>query len=79
MAMGKPVVLTHNRYVEEFLREGEHGFFVPAGDVAAMRQKIEYLLDRPDEAARMGASAREWVLERFTVERYTDKILGVWN
>ena len=78
MAMGKPVILTHNAYVREFLVDGEHGFFVPQGDVAALTSKIQYLLDHPDDAARIGARARQWVLERYTVDSYVSKILSVW-
>jgi glycosyltransferase involved in cell wall biosynthesis len=79
MAMGKPVILTHNPHVRDFLVDGEHGFFVPAGDASAMREKIRYLLARPDEAARMGARGRDWVLERFTVARYVERILSAWK
>jgi glycosyltransferase involved in cell wall biosynthesis len=78
MAMARPVILTHNAYVDEFLREGEHGYFVAHGDVLGLRAKIQYLLDRPDEAARMGARARDWVLSRYTVASYVQKILSVW-
>jgi glycosyltransferase involved in cell wall biosynthesis len=78
MAQGKPVILTHNAYVEEFLTEGETGYFVPAGDVDALRKKIQFLLDHPDEAARVGQRARDWVLERYTVEQYVQRILSVW-
>jgi glycosyltransferase involved in cell wall biosynthesis len=78
MAMGKAVILTHNPYVQEFLRDGENGYFVPAGDARALREKIRHVLDHPAEAARVGSRAREWVLERFTVERYVERILGVW-
>jgi glycosyltransferase involved in cell wall biosynthesis len=78
MAMGKPVILTHNGYVEEFLRDGETGYFVPPEDKGALRDKIAYLLDHPAEAARVGAAARRWVEERFSVERYVQRILSVW-
>jgi glycosyltransferase involved in cell wall biosynthesis len=79
MAMGKPVILSFNPYVREFLQDGENGFFVPAGDAAALREKIRFVLDHPQEAERMGARAREWVLERFTVPQYVARILGVWD
>lgn len=78
MAMGKPVILTHNAYVSEFLRDGENGYFVAHGDVSALTKKIQYLLDHPDEAARVGARARDWVLARYTVESYVQKILSIW-
>jgi glycosyltransferase involved in cell wall biosynthesis len=79
MAMGKPVILTHNGYVEDFMVDGESGLFVPSGDGRALEKKIRHLLDHPSEAERMGARAREWVLDRFTVDKYVDKIIGVWN
>lgn len=79
MAMGRPVILTRNPYVEEFMQDGRHGFFVPEGDVQALRGRIEHLLKNPAEASQMGAEARKWVLEHFTVERYVERILSVWQ
>jgi glycosyltransferase involved in cell wall biosynthesis len=79
MAMAKPVIVTRNAYVEDFLRHGETGFFVRAGDEEDLRARIRWILEHPDEAARVGARAREWVLERFTVERYVEKIVSVWS
>ena len=79
MAMGKAVILTRNPHVEDFLEDGEHGFLVPAGDAGALRERIRYLLDHPDEADRMGRRGRERVLERFTVPKYVERILSVWR
>lgn len=79
MAMGKAVIVTHNPYIEEFLEEGESGLFVPAGDVETLRKKLRNLLDHPDEAERLGARARDWVVERFTVARYVDRILSAFG
>jgi len=78
MAMGRPVILTHNPYVTDFLRDGENGFFVQKGDAAGLREKIAYLLDHPQEAERVGARAREWVLERYAVQLYVQRILSAW-
>lgn len=79
MAMGKPVVLTRNPYVEDFLTDGETGYFVPEGDVDAIRNRVRELLDNPRQAEEIGARARERVLERFTVEQYVDRIMSVWE
>jgi glycosyltransferase involved in cell wall biosynthesis len=79
MAMGKPVILTRNDYVEDFVRDGENGYFVPAGDADALSGKIRHVLDHPDEAARVGNAARAWILERFTVSHYVNRLLGVWE
>lgn len=79
MAMGKPVILTRNPYVESFMTHGETGYFVPPGDPEAIRSLVRRLLDDPSEAERVGARAREAVLSRFTVAHYVDKILSVWS
>jgi glycosyltransferase involved in cell wall biosynthesis len=78
MAMGRPVILTRNAYVEEFMKDGEHGFFVDQGDITGLREKLELLLNDPDAANQMGEQARQWVLERYTVESYVQKIMSVW-
>jgi glycosyltransferase involved in cell wall biosynthesis len=79
MAMGKPVILSHNRYVEDFLRDGDTGYFVPPGDERALREKLLYVLDHPEEAAAMGARAREFVAQHFSVAEYVARILSVWS
>jgi glycosyltransferase involved in cell wall biosynthesis len=79
MAMGKPLIMTRNPYVEDFLIDGKTGFFVPAKDPAALREKIAYLLANQREATQMGARARELAVERFSVERYVNSILSVWS
>jgi glycosyltransferase involved in cell wall biosynthesis len=79
MAMGKPLIMTRNPYVEDFLIDGRTGFFVPAKDPAALREKIAYLLANQREAAQMGARARELAVERFRVERYVNSIVSVWS
>jgi glycosyltransferase involved in cell wall biosynthesis len=79
MAMGKPVILSHSRYVEDFLRDGETGYFVPPGDAQALRDKLAYVLSHPAEAAAVGARAREFVAQHFSVAAYVSRILSVWN
>lgn len=79
MAMGRPVIVTQNAYIEDFVRDGENCLLVPPGNPEALQRQLRRLLDHPQEAARLGQNARAWVLERFTVERYVEKILSVWN
>ena len=77
--MARPIIVTRNAYIEDFVKDGDNCLLVPPGDSEAMRQKIRYLLDHPDKASDLGIRAREWVLERFTVEHYVSKILSVWQ
>ncbi len=70
MAMEKAVILAASDE-SIYVREGETGLYVPAGDAAALRQAITHLLGAPDLARRMGTNGRV-MLEREM--RYESKI-----
>jgi glycosyltransferase involved in cell wall biosynthesis len=57
MALGRPVVSTRVSMIPEIL-DG-CGLLVPPGDVGALAAAIGHLLDHPDEAAVLGARARQ--------------------
>ncbi len=48
---------------------GEAGLIFPEGDVTALRERIQTLIDDPGLRQRLGAAGRERVLARFTQER----------
>ena len=66
MASGTPVVCSRIGGVSEIVRDGETGLLVEPGDVGALRERLDLLLGDPRLARRLGANAREAVLERFT-------------
>jgi glycosyltransferase involved in cell wall biosynthesis len=76
MAMGKAILVTRTAGQEGLgvVREGENGFFVPPGDVQAWRRLITYLLDRPEEAIRMGERSRAIVEGGLNLFRYVDEM-----
>lgn len=79
MASGTPVVCSRVGGVPEIVRDGETGFLVEPGDVAALRDRIGAVLDDPVLARRLGAAAREHVLERFTWERCAQRCLAAYD
>lgn len=70
MMMGKPVVATRNPSLADLVEEGVTGLLVEPGSVHAMKEAITYLLDHPDEVARMGAAARQRFLERHRFDHF---------
>ncbi|MDB5195562.1 MAG: hypothetical protein JWO84_746 [Parcubacteria group bacterium] len=56
MACGIPVITTEN--ARGIVEDGKTGFVVPIRDVAALKEKIEYLYRHPDIAVQMGTDAR---------------------
>ena len=77
MAMGKAVVVTRTPGQTDVVVEGETGLYVPPGDPGAMRETIQYLLNHPDEAARMGSNGRRLLEERMSLDRYVEGLKRV--
>jgi glycosyltransferase involved in cell wall biosynthesis len=76
-AMEKPVIGTAVGGIPEIIREGETGFVVPLGDVAALTGAMLKLSREADLRRSMGQAARRRVLENFTVEgmvAHTEKV-----
>ena len=76
MAMGKPVITTKIAGRSDYIVDGETGFYVPPGDAAALRSRIEELTANPALAARIGANARRFMEERYTLEASNRRILA---
>jgi glycosyltransferase involved in cell wall biosynthesis len=51
-----------------------NGLYVPPSDPAALRRAIEYLLDHPDERARLGMAARQTVERFMRVEQFAARM-----
>jgi trehalose synthase len=65
---GKPVVGGDVGGIPLQVIEGETGFLVDSAEACA--EKMRYLLQHPQEAARMGAAAREHVRRNFLTTRH---------
>ncbi|MFQ5649574.1 MAG: glycosyltransferase family 4 protein [bacterium] len=67
MALGKAVIITQVWGVTDYVEDNKNALLVADHVSSDMRQKMELLLQKPDLARKLGARARERVLENFTV------------
>jgi glycosyltransferase involved in cell wall biosynthesis len=74
MAMELPVVATKVGGHPEIVEEGYSGFLTPPGSLSALAEKVNWLLDHPDQARIYGCRGREIVCEKFT---NTEMVKGV--
>jgi len=66
MAYGLPCVATRVGAVPEIVDDGVSGFIVAKGDSDAMAKRLEQLLADAGLRERMGAGARDRMLQAFT-------------
>ena len=73
-AAGVPVVATDAGGTRTVVADGETGFVVPVGDVAALADRLRRLRDDPELRSRLGARGREEMRRRFSTERMVDDV-----
>ncbi len=72
MAAGLPVITTPNTAGPDLIEDGKEGLIVPAGDVKALQNAMESLLNDPERARAMGRAAHEKAKE-YTWEKYGER------
>ncbi len=80
MAMGKPIIATPVAGgIPEAIRDGgENGILVPPEPVEIAKM-IDYLIENPDIARRLGENAKRTVDERFTWQKSAAKFLTLFS
>ncbi len=74
-ACGTPVIASDSPGIRESVVDGETGFLVPHGDLAAMAGAMRRLMDLPSLVRRMGEAGRR-LAERFSWERSADDTIA---
>jgi glycosyltransferase involved in cell wall biosynthesis len=72
MASAVPVIATDIGGMKDTLRDGVTGFHFPLGDSNTLAQKIEILLDHPEQRMAMGQAGRKLVEEEYTWDKVVD-------
>jgi D-inositol-3-phosphate glycosyltransferase len=79
MAMERPVVGFASGAQPEIITDGEDGLLVPAGDCDALAEALVRLLEDPPLRKRLGARARQTVIERFSPSRQAREMTAVYR
>src|SRR5207245_3412386 len=79
MACGTPAICTTGGGMPEVVDDGVTGFVVAPGDARALGERIRWLRENRDQAARMGAAGRQQVLAKFTWPRVVGRCLEIYG
>lgn len=73
MAMGKPIVATEVGGIPEVIKNGHSGILVPARNPEALATAIKDLITNDQLAAKMGQTARNFVLKDYSIVEIAQK------
>lgn len=79
MASGKAVIVSDVGGLPEVVRNGVDGLVVPQNNPQALADATIELLRNPAAAARLGSEARARVIQEFSVEIWTEKVLQAYT
>lgn len=74
MAAGAPVVVSDTAGVRDYVRHGETALLYSSGNSDQLAERIQWALEHPSERRALGRRAREAVKERFSGERFSQRI-----
>lgn len=79
MALGKPVVASIGGGTPEIVKPDENGFLVPPFAVAALQDRISYLLDHPIQAQQMGFAGLQLIKNQFNLAHMAEQYYRLYR
>lgn len=79
MSAGAPVIASRTGGFELVVRDGVDGLLVPCDSDVAIEEAFCEMNRTPDRLAEMSLSARERIVESFTVEREARRLLAIYE
>jgi glycosyltransferase involved in cell wall biosynthesis len=79
MACGAPVICSNVASMPEVVENGVTGFVVAPNDPQALRDKLAWLREHPEEARAMGRAGRSRVLEQFQWSAVVRRCLEIYR
>ena len=75
--MERAVICSRTPGQTDVVVDGETGIYVPPGDPQALRNAIDYLLEHPAEAERMGRAGRRRVEQLMSLDCYVERLRDI--
>jgi len=75
MANGKAVLATRTPCLDVDIEAEGCGIYVEPGDVAGWVRALRYIMDNPQAAREMGARGRRLCEQRYSIERFGDRMV----
>jgi len=79
LAAGSPMISTDWPGCDEIIRHGMSGLLTPIGDPDALAQRLSWMFDHPEDAARIGENGWRHCAEHFSVETVGARLIQCYE
>jgi glycosyltransferase involved in cell wall biosynthesis len=77
-ACGKPVIASNLGAMAEIVEHSKTGLLFEPGNPAELADAMKWMIENPEECARMGGNARAEFEAKYTAERNFDMLMGIY-
>jgi glycosyltransferase involved in cell wall biosynthesis len=78
-ACGLPVIASKLGSMAEIVEDGVTGLLFEAGNPVDLADKINWLIEHPDNCHHMGKNARQVFLEKYTAEKNYETLMNIYK
>ncbi len=78
-ALGKPVVVTRNRYIPQYFEESQIGLFVNAGNADELRRAIIKISSDNDLLLQLRTNSSEFALKKCNLQLFTQQLASLFE
>lgn len=79
LASGSPMISTDWPGIDEIIRHGETGFLTPVGDPDALAQRLGWMFDHPEVAARVAENGMRHCAAAFSIETVGARLIECYE
>ena len=78
-ACGLPVIASKLGSMAEIVEDGVTGLHFEPGNPVDLADKINWLIEHPDNCLHMGKNARQVFLEKYTAEKNYESLMNIYQ
>jgi mannosyltransferase len=79
MSSGAAVIATEAGAWPEIIEQGQQGWTIPVGDLDALVEKLEILIQNRELAESMGKNGRQKIVEKYQVENEAEQLCNIYR
>jgi glycosyltransferase involved in cell wall biosynthesis len=79
MAASVPVIASNVGGIPDIIKDGENGMLIEPGDIKAMAEKIQRIVENREERIEISQKAKEMIMTNYSQQIVIDKLIEIYT